>query len=171
MVALGPSTTGGPDNSLCVYNAAGSINFLIDANGWYGGASAPVGAQYQAIQPTRICDTRSGGAGCAKHLIAPPTASLITVAGQGSLPSGATVVAVIANLTAIAPSTATYLVEYPANIGVPGASDINLSAGEVLPNLTVVQLDPVAGPDLGDIDLYNAAGSVNAVIDIEGWFQ
>jgi len=171
MVALGPSTTGGPDNSLCVYNAAGSINFIIDANGWYGGGTAPVGAQYQAIQPTRICDTRSGGAGCAKHLVAPPTASLITVAGQGGLPSGSTVVAVIANLTAIAPTTATYLVEYPANIALPNASDINLSAGEVLPNLTVVQLDPVVGADLGDVDLYNAAGSANAVIDIEGWFQ
>jgi hypothetical protein len=34
-----------------------------------------------------------------------------------------------------------------------------------------VQIDTVAGADQGDVDLYNAAGSVNAVIDIEGWFQ
>ena len=38
MVALGPSTTGGPDDALCVYNAVGTINVLVDANGWFGSA-------------------------------------------------------------------------------------------------------------------------------------
>ena len=81
-------------------------------------------------------------------------------------------VAVIANLTAIAPTAATYLVMYPATPNkAPNASDINLSSGEVLPNLVVVELDPLAGAGQGDVDLYNAAGSVNAVVDIEGWFQ
>jgi len=177
MVQLGPSTPGGHNTSLCVFNAAGSINVIVDVNGWFGSSTAAAGAQYQAIQPTRICDTRTlgGGPGCAGHAIAPPTPSLITVAGQGGIPgltSGTTVVAVIANLTAIAPTLATYLVMYPATPSrPPNASDINLSTGEVLPNLTVVQLDPLAGAGQGDADLYNAAGSVNAVVDIEGWFQ
>jgi hypothetical protein len=174
MVQLGPSTPGGHTTSLCVFNAAGSINLVIDVNGWFGSSTAAAGAQYQAIQPTRICDTRTvgGGPGCAGHLIAPPIPALITVAGQGGIPSGTTVVAVIANLTAIAPTSATYLVMYPATPNkAPNASDINLSSGEVLPNLVVVQLDPLAGAGQGDVDLYNAAGSVNAVVDIEGWFQ
>ena len=171
MIALGPSSPGGHDTSLCVYNAAGSINVLIDAGGWFGSGTAATGAQYQAIQPTRICDTRVGGVGCAGHAIAAKGVALITVAGQGSVPAGATAVAIIANLTAIAPTAATYLTMYPANVSLPLASDINLSAGEVLPNLTVVQIDTVAGPDQGDVDLFNAAGSVNAIVDIEGWFQ
>jgi hypothetical protein len=177
MVQLGPSTTGGHTTSLCVFNAAGSINVVIDVNGWFGSSTAAAGAQYQAIQPTRICDTRTlgGGPGCAGHAIAPPSPSLITVAGQGGIPgitSGTTVVAVIANLTAIAPTAPTYLVIYPATPNkAPNSSDINLSPGEVLPNLVVVQLDPLAGAGQGDADLYNAAGSVNAVVDIEGWFQ
>jgi IPT/TIG domain len=177
MVQLGPSTTGGHTTSLCVFNAAGSINVVVDVNGWFGSSTAAAGAQYQAIQPTRICDTRTlgGGPGCAGHAIAPPTPSLITVAGQGGIPgitSGTTVVAVIANLTAIAPTAPTYLVIYPATPNkAPNSSDINLSPGEVLPNLVVVQLDPLAGAGQGDADLYNAAGSVNAVVDIEGWFQ
>jgi hypothetical protein len=29
----------------------------------------------------------------------------------------------------------------------------------------------LAGADHGDVDLFNAAGSVNAIVDIEGWFQ
>ena len=81
-------------------------------------------------------------------------------------------VAVIANLTAIAPTAPTYLVIYPATPNkAPNSSDITLSPGEVLPNLVVVQLDPLTGAGQGDADLYNAAGSVNAVVDIEGWFQ
>jgi hypothetical protein len=174
MIALGPSSPGGSDTSLCVYNAVGSINVVIDAGGWFGSGTAATGAQYQAIQPTRICDTRVGGPGCAGHAIAAKGVALITVAGQGSVPpdsSGTPAVAIIANLTAIAPTSATYLTMYPANLSLPLASDINLSAGEVLPNLTVVQIDTVAGPDQGDVDLYNAAGSVNAIVDIEGWFQ
>jgi len=79
---------------------------------------------------------------------------------------------VIANLTAIAPTAATYLTIYPANLGThPLASDINDNPGQVLPNLTVVQLDPNTGADDGDVNLFNALGTINVVIDIEGWFQ
>ena len=66
MVELGPAVTGGADVSVCVYNAAGTINVVLDANGWFGSAAAAQGAQYQAITPTRICDTRTGsGLPCA----------------------------------------------------------------------------------------------------------
>jgi hypothetical protein len=174
MVALGPTTTGGPDTSLCVYNSAGVINVLIDAGGWFGSGTAAAGAQYQGIQPTRICDTRSGGSICPGALGA-GAKGLVGVAGHGGVPaigSGITAVAVIANLTAINPTAGTYLIVYPANLtSPPGASDLNVNAGEVLPNLTVVQLDPAAGANQGDIYLFNAAGSVNAIVDIEGWFQ
>ena len=149
MVALGPSTTGGPANSLCVYNAAGAINVIIDAGGWFGSTSAAAGAQYQGIQPTRICDTRSAGPGCAGGALGAKGVRLIVAAGQGGIPaigSGTTAVAVIANLTAIAPTAATYLTMYPANLGLPLASDINVGTGEVLPNLTVVQLDRCRAP-------------------------
>ena len=67
MVELGPTTSGGPDDAICVYNAVGSINVLVDVNGWYGGATAtatPTGYQYQALAPTRICDTRFASASC-----------------------------------------------------------------------------------------------------------
>lgn len=174
MVALGPAAAGGHPTSVCVYAAAGRINVLLDANGWYGSSTAAPGYQYQAIAPSRICDTRSASAGCATGAIGAgvPLARLVHVAGVGGVPSSGPVVqAVIANLTAVAPSAGTYLVAYPANVAKPNASDLNLVAGAILPNLVVVQLDTVAGAGNGAIDLYNAAGSVNGIIDIEGWFQ
>jgi CarboxypepD_reg-like domain len=176
MVQLGPAVTGGADTSVCVYNAAGAINVVLDTNGWFGSASAPQGAQYQAITPTRICDTRTGsGLPCAGQTLNALGVDTVVVAGKAGLPattSSTPAVAFIANLTAIAPTQATYLTLYPANQTSHSVSDINLSAGEVLPNLAVVQVDPTIGdPRNGDVDLFNAAGIVNAAIDIEGWFQ
>jgi hypothetical protein len=176
MVGLGPSAPGGNDTSVCVYNAAGTINVILDANGWFGGPTAGAGLQYQAIGPSRICDTRTGsGHPCAGETLTPNSHDVVAVAGVGGIPTSASAnppLAIIANLTAIAPTQGTYLSIYPANLtSTPLVSDISANPGEVLPNLVVVQLDPNAGADDGHVDLYNAAGSVNAVIDVEGWFQ
>jgi hypothetical protein len=82
------------------------------------------------------------------------------------------VVAIMANLTAVAPTQTTFLTLYSANLArQPTVSDLNVNAGQVLPNLAVVELDTTGDAHDGDIYLYNSAGSVNAIIDIEGWFQ
>jgi IPT/TIG domain len=178
MVALGPSTPSGGDDALCVYNAVGTINVLVDANGWYGSSSAPLspaGYQFQALPPTRICDTRVSSFPCTEGAIGAALSRLTPVAGAVDIPSKVSstiVAAVIANLTAVAPTAKTYLTLYPANLTrAPGVSDLNVNAGEVLPNLVVVQLDTTGDANDGKVYLYNGAGSVNAIIDIEGWFQ
>jgi IPT/TIG domain len=181
MVQLGPTTTGGLDDALCVYNAVGSINVIVDANGWYGSGTAgasPTGYQYQALAPTRICDTRFESTSCASGAIGAGTAlqRLIRVAGNAGVPaftSGTKVVAMIANLTGVAPTATTYLALYPANLTTtPTVSDLNLGAGAVVPNLAVVEIDTIpANANDGDAYLYNGAGSVNAILDLEGWFQ
>ena len=174
MVELGPASAGGHTTSVCVFASSGRINVLLDASGWYGAAGAPTGYQYQAIAPSRICDTRVASVGCATGAIVAGFASsrLVHVAGEGGVPGSGTVVqAVIANLTAVAPTAGTYMVAFPAGQAtLPGASDINLTEHEILPNLVVVQL-ATSGANPGCIQLYNAVGSVNAVLDIEGWFQ
>jgi hypothetical protein len=176
MVELGPGTPGGQNDAICVYNNLGVINVVIDANGWYGSPTATVaGYQFQALPPTRICDTRVSTTSCAEGPIGPGLSHKIPVAGDQDIPAVGippTVEAVIANLTAIAPTTKTVLILYPADLAhAPNASDLNVEAGAVLPNLAVVQLDTSVGPFDGEVSLYNSAGSVNAVIDIEGWFQ
>jgi IPT/TIG domain/PQQ-like domain len=173
MVALGPATPGGPNTSVCVYNAAGTTNVILDANGWFGDGAAAAGDQYQAIGPSRICDTRAGsGVPCSGQTLGALGVDLVVVAGVGGVPSGSPLVqAVIANLTAVTPTQGTYLTLYAASVsGTPHVSDLNVNAGQVLPNLAVVQLD-TTDSHVGDVKVFNAAGSVNVVIDIEGWFQ
>jgi IPT/TIG domain len=166
MVQLGPATTGGALNSVCVFNALGRINIVLDANGWFGSSAGgtPTGSQYQAIGPTRICDTRVGsGTECAGKALTAPTALVVPVAGVGGIASNG-VVAIVANLTAVSGTKATYLVGYPGGIR-PNASDLNVEPGETLPNLVVV------GLSMGNVQLFNAVGQINALIDVEGWFQ
>ncbi|MGA7988217.1 MAG: carboxypeptidase-like regulatory domain-containing protein, partial [Candidatus Dormiibacterota bacterium] len=119
--------------------------------------------------------TRSGsGLPCAGKLLGSGGIDTVVVAGEAGLPTtGASspAVAVVANLTAIAPTASTYLTMYPANQSGHSVSDINLSAGEVVPNLAVVAVDTSGDARNGDVDLFNAAGKLNALIDIEGWFQ
>jgi hypothetical protein len=86
IVRLGPATTEGPDTSVCVFNAVGTINVALDANGWFGDGSATSGSQYQAIGPTRICDTRaSSGMPCAGHTLGELGVGVVKVAGCRAL--------------------------------------------------------------------------------------
>jgi hypothetical protein len=62
---------------------------------------------------------------------------------------------------------------YPAYLSSPPeVSNLNLRAGAVPPDLAVVEVDTM-NSDLhdGEVYVYNDAGSVNAIIDLEGWFQ
>ena len=175
VVPLGPDATGQPATDVCVYNSLGSINFILDANGWFGTASAPAGAQFQAIGPSRVCDTRAGsGTGCAGSTLGPNTVITGAVAGVGGIPPVSAPqrpLAVIANLTAVYGSSGTFLSVYPADAtSRPNASDLNVGPQQNLPNLVVVQL-AATGASNGAVDLYNSLGTIDGIVDVEGWFQ
>jgi hypothetical protein len=166
----------GPDQDVCVYNSLGSINFILDLNGWFGnGNEATRGALFSAITPTRICDTRAAtGTECSGDSLSPGQVLTVPVAGAGSLPpaSGSSPpVAVIANVTAVSGTAATYLTLYPAGgEPTPTASDLNVGPGQDTPNLVIVQL-AASGINAGSIDLYNDLGTIDAIVDVQGWFS
>ena len=177
MVELGPTSTGGPDDAICVYNAVGSINVLVDVNGVVRGRHRDIDAARLSVP----------GARSHPHLRYAVRVGVLQRAGRHwrwdrtpaahfawreatASPQRAKAPpwqAIVANLTGIAPTTLTYLALYPANLsGPPGVSDLNLNAGAVLANMSVASVDTN-----GDASLFNAAGSVNAIVDLEGWFQ
>jgi hypothetical protein len=166
----------GPDQDVCVYNSLGSINFILDVNGWFGnGTEASQGAYFYAASPTRICDTRSAGAvgystECSGSSLTTGDSLTVPVAGVDGLPAAGDAVAVIANVTAVSGSAETYFTLYPSDVSLPNASDLNVSAQQNTPNLCIVQLATTGG-SAGDLDLYNDQGTINAIVDIAGWFQ
>jgi IPT/TIG domain len=166
----------GPKQDICLYSAAGKINFLIDNNGWFGRSTAPAGAFFYSVPPTRICDTRpSYGTRCQSQPLGANFSELIHVAGIVAVPAwnaqALKPVAVVANLTGISGSSATYLTLYPGDAAsVPRASDLNPTASEVIANLAITSLAQT-GTLPGNVKLYNALGTVNAILDVSGWFQ
>jgi outer membrane protein assembly factor BamB len=165
----------GPNQDICLFSAAGSINFVIDVNGWFGTAGAPSGAFFYSVPPTRVCDTRTGpGTECDGDTLTPGDIQQVGMAGVLVVPAeGGSVqpVAVVANLTGIAGTAATVFTLYPSDESPkPKASDLNPSAGEVIANLAVVGL-ATTGVDNGNVALFNAEGNIDAVLDVAGWFQ
>lgn len=168
----------GPHQDVCIYNGVGSVDFIVDVNGWFGNGSettSPPGALFYALSPDRICDTRAdSGTPCAGKPLTRNIAETVQVAGVSMVPAlggASTPVAVVGNLTGIAGTASTFLILYPSDdMHLPKASDLNPSAHDVIDNLAIVSL-ATTGPSSGDVDLYSAAGTINATLDIAGWFQ
>ena len=168
----------GPQQDVCVYNNVGRIQVVLDLNGWFGdGTELPAtpGALFYSVPPTRICDTRSGmGTRCSGHPLGGGSTEQVAVAGVDVVPArggSTTPVAVVANLTGVAGTASTYLLLYPSDAARPTASDLNPAAHDVVANLAIVGLSTTAGKSPGDVSLYNNVGTINAVLDVAGWFQ
>ena len=74
-----------------------------------------------------------------------------------------TATAVVLNMTVAATTAGSFLTVWPGG-KMPTASDLNWSAGTTIPNLVVVEVNS------GKISLYNNAGSVQVICDVEGWY-
>jgi hypothetical protein len=149
----------------------GKTDVLIDVSGYF----APTGAKFHAMTPCRLLDTRPW-AGNLAPLRPPQYTRLNTnqtiglpVQNNGSsctIPQGA--IAVFANLTAVTPSGAGHLTLFPA-VPKPNVSTLNFLPNDVIPNAVIVPL-AAASPDLR-LFAYASGGTVDALLDISGYFQ
>jgi hypothetical protein len=165
----------GSHQDICVFNAAGSINVIVDVSGWFSSNTGPVGAYFYSVPPTRICDTRVGSASCAKQALVTGTNDVIGVAGVTSvIPADfepTPPVAIVANLTGVAGTAPTFFTLYPSDAAKPEASDLNPGAKQVIANLAISGISTTLSTNLGDVTLFNAVGTINAILDVAGWFQ
>ena len=88
-----------------------------------------------------------------------------TVTGTGGVPATG-VTAVVLNVTATEPTTASFLTVYPDDVSRPVASNLNVVPGQTVPNLVVVRV-----PASGVIDFYNNAGSTHLLADVVGYYD
>ena len=124
----------------------------------------PSTAAYTPLAPVRVLDTRDGTGGFTSPVGAGQDIAL-QVTGQNGVPATG-VTAVVLNLTATGPTASSYVTAYPDGQPRPTqGSNLNFTKGETIPNLVTV---PV-GSD-GKIDLYNNAGTVNLVADLQGYY-
>jgi DNA-binding beta-propeller fold protein YncE len=166
-----PSGCSGATCTVKLWNGAGNVNVAVDIDGWFGTAT---GAQFTALaSPARICDTRVGGAapGCATPgMVASGNPLHLTVDGVDGIPalgSGNAPEALVANITAVDATTGTVITVYPGNLSTPNASDLNAPNFNPVTNLVVVGIDPATGT----INLANAVGDVDLIVDVFGYYS
>jgi len=123
----------------------------------------PDPGRFHALAPARILDTRVGN-GAPVGKVGPGGWLALQVTGRGGVPA-AGVSAVVMNLTITEPTEGTYLTAWPLGAQRPLASNLNVSAGQTLPNLVTVAVG--AG---GKIYIYNNNGSAHLVADVAGWY-
>ncbi|MEV4948072.1 N-acetylmuramoyl-L-alanine amidase [Streptomyces sp. NPDC053755] len=142
------------------YNHAGTVDLIADITGYY--TTDTTGSTHVNHGPLRLMDTRSG-LGVPKAKVGPDSVVTLPVAGVQGVPE-AGVTAVVLNVTATAPTSASYVSVYPSGTTRTSASNLNFTAGQTIPNLVVV---PVVD---GKVSFYNRSGSVDLIADITGYF-
>jgi Fibronectin type III domain len=147
--------------SISFYNAYGSVDVIADVSGWLTDASNPsaTGSRFAPVAPARLLDTRIA------QKLGPNQSMSVAIAGNGPVPNGG-VLAVVLNVTVTGPTASSYLTAWPDGDQRPLSSDLNFTAGQTVPNMVVVKV----GAD-GRINVYNAAGSTDVVIDVMGWYS
>src|SRR6266849_5489427 len=145
-----------------IYNGLGSADAIVDVNGYFTDSSG-AGAGFFSLFPSLVVDTRNGTGGFSSPLGAGATMSP-TIAGHGGVPALG-VKAVIVNVTVANPTTASDLVIWPHGATQPTASDLNFVGGQTVPNLVVVKLSVS-----GQIDIFNAFGTTNVIVDVVGYY-
>ena len=123
----------------------------------------PDPGRFHALAPARILDTRVGN-GARPAKLGPGMSLQLQVTGRGGVPV-AGVSAVVLNLTITEPTEGTFLSAWPAGGRQPLASNLNVSAGQTLPNLVTVAV----GSD-GAVNIYNNNGSAHLIADVAGWY-
>jgi hypothetical protein len=151
----------GTGGKVSLFNAAGSVDLVADVNGWFtdGTTSTASGDVFTGTSPKRIMDTRLGGSPAG-----PGTTIHMNVLGQGGVPSNAH--SVVINVTVTDPTDGSYLTLWPNGATQPVASDLNFVGGLTVANLTIVKVGTS-----GQVNVFNAQGNTQIVVDVVGWYQ
>jgi hypothetical protein len=156
----------GTNGQVSIFNPAGSVDAVVDVSGYFTDNSnaGATGSQFTPVTPVRISDTRpnSGFPNAGETLGARDT-RVVQVAGASRVPASGLTAAVM-NVTATNTTASSFLTVWPFGV-LPASSDLNWVSGRTVANLTAVQLNP-----FGQVQEFNAAGSMDAVVDVSGWY-
>ena len=122
--------------------------------------------RYYTVAPCRAIDTRAAAGPTGGPALAAQQSRTFTVSGLCGIPP--TAKAVSLNIAVAGSTAAGHLRLYPAGAAVPTISVINYAAGQTRSNNAVGSLN-----GSGQFSLFcgQATGTVNAIVDVNGYFQ
>ncbi len=174
VVPVDPTT-----GDIIIYNYGSDVDIIVDVTAYLTGpsgtGSAP--AVFSPITPVRICDTRTPSPPnvmanqCDTNgntTLGPASFMTVQVAGLLGIPSDAQ--SVVLNVTVTNTTSAGFLNVFPTTGSVgtsqPNTSAVNWSAGEQRANLVYAKVGQNQS-----VTFYNALGTTDVVVDVEGYFQ
>jgi len=168
----------GSSGTIGVATNVSSVQVAVDVEGYFTTSSTSGAGLYNPLTPARLMDTRCSASPqpsfCASENLPSANSSAkplgpggiepVTVTGVGKVPSSG-VSAVVLNVTVAGGTHGSYLTAYAAGSTRPTASNLNWQAGKSVPNRVVVTVGTG-----GKVDLYNYLGTVNVIVDVNGYF-
>jgi hypothetical protein len=133
----------------------------VDVVGVFDDGTLGNGFRFHPITPTRIVDSRFGQ-GVPNSLGAKETDVITPPGSVADLDTGALAL----NVTAVGPTSSTFLTLWPDGESRPNVSNLNPAAGQTVPNAAITMLSLAE-----KFDVYNNAGTTNLVIDVAGAYQ
>ena len=141
----------------------GTVNLVADLQGYY---TQQAESGYVPAKPVRLLDTRRSSPSRAAGTVPAKGTVTVQIAGAAGLPATG-VTAVVLNVTEADAGAGGFVTAYPGGSTLPVASDLNFTAGTVVPNLVTVPL----GAN-GTVTLYNgSAKPLDLIADLQGSYQ
>jgi len=150
----------GDNGAIRLANAVGSAHVVVDVVGYF---DPSVGARFHPIDPTRVLDDRIGLGVTGSW--GPGETRVLAVAGVAGTKVPVVATDVVANVTATGATAGTFITVFPHGVVRPNSSNLNVGAGQTIPNLVTVKVGT-----LGSVDLFNAAGAVDLIADVVGYY-
>ncbi len=163
-----------------VYNYTGNTDVIIDIVGYFSGSTTTLnGSVFNPINPIRICDTRAvnttnitsnqcnSGTTSNNGPLTQNETKTIQVSGIDNIPQDATAIAINVTVTDTT-SNGGFLIIYPTppnTTTAPNVSDINFNQ-----NTTIANMDIVKVGNNNSINVYNAVGSADLIVDVTGYY-
>jgi hypothetical protein len=126
------------------------------------------GSGFDPLLPARLMDSRPGqtttdGVHAGEGTRAAGSVTEVQVAGRGGVAADAAAVSL--NVTIVRPDAAGFATVFPCGDAVPGASNINYSAGDIAPNAVLSKIG-----DGGKVCVFTVAGT-HLLVDVNGAFS
>lgn len=150
------------------------------------GGDLGAGGEFQSIEPVRVLDTRLPSAGdlfgrqasaatpgTAPEIVLPlddPSFGLPSFTDVDRDGFDDNVLAVVVNITVVAPTRPGYLKAFGKGTPEGETSVVNFAAGEDTPNTAIIRLGRDASLSMR-IVTWQGAGSADVVVDMTGWFS
>ncbi len=152
----------GTGGKICLFTYA-KTDLLVDVSGYFPDTTA----LNPLVAPARVLDTRTGGRTIdAQHQGVGQRAGgsvyELPVGGRAGVPAGAS--SVVLNVTAVGPVGEGYVTVFPCGAPLPDASNLNYTAGVVVPNAVLSKLGTG-----GKICLFTYA-KTDLLVDVSGYF-